>query len=219
MGYLVATSGRILLPVSVESQALTVLEVRVAQRPGRYSPDVPVEDLDDLARYAGATAQREGDWVTLSTRKDEPPTWSDQAAAFYENLSGWAREGEVRLESQDGSRWTYLYEPESMRTLGSPPGAAPRSGSAPVVLPTAAPEPPDPAAPVPPAPASESPLPPTGPPSGSPSAPPAWEIPPSLLGGDDEPRRPGGARTGLMVLLLVAGVICIIGLAALVAGL
>lgn len=212
MGYLVATSGRILLPASVESQALTVLEVRVAQRPGRYSPDVPVEGLDDLARYAGATAQREGDWVTLSTRKDEPPTWSDQAAAFYENLSGWAREGEVRLESQDGSRWTYLYEPETVRTLGSPPGAAPRSTSTPVAPPTAAPEPPAPAAPAPPAPATEPPLPP-------PAAPPAWEIPPSLLGGVDEPPRANGARTGLMILLLVAGVICIIGLAALVAGL
>ena len=54
MGYLVATTGRLLLPEELERQALTVVEHRIAARDGWFDPDT--DHVDSLADLAAAIA-------------------------------------------------------------------------------------------------------------------------------------------------------------------
>ena len=99
MGYLVATTGRLLLPPRLERQALTVAEHRMAARDGWFDPDSEpeVDTLADLATYAGVTLSRDGDWLTVTTDLQGDPKWSDQAEEFYLSIAEFVREGEVHL--------------------------------------------------------------------------------------------------------------------------
>lgn len=198
VGYSMRTTGRILLPESSEHHLLTVLEVRMAAHPGAFDPDDPVETLGDLAEYVGVELTRDGDWLTLATGEDGDPKWSDQAAAFYRGLEGWVTSGMVELVGEDGSRWGYRYSPEGLDETGDYGW-----GDAP----------------------TETPRPPTAPAAGSPtgvapSALPPMQHPSGLSAPTDDPTGPpGGSRVLLMTLLLVVGVVLIIGVAMLGAGL
>ena len=174
MGYLVETSGRILLPESLERQALTVLEVRMAGRQGWYDEDeVHVDSLEELAPFAAAQVRREGDWLVLGTDTDGDPKWSEQAGEFYRSLGSFVREGEVHLQGEDGQTWSYVYSGDGVEQRGDngwdgTPGTGPPAGAGPVV-PAAAPaeSPMPPAPPAPPAgaatPPGVTPVPPGGP--------------------------------------------------------
>jgi hypothetical protein len=118
MDYAVQTSGRILLPEDLERQALTVLEIELPARQGPVEDGGAIDALPDLARAAGAVVRRDGEWLELATATDSPPTWSDQATAFYTGLSRWVREGEVALVGQDGARWSYRYGPDGVIQVG-----------------------------------------------------------------------------------------------------
>lgn len=160
---------------------------------GPFHPDRPVDSLDELARYAGATLDREGDWVVVSTPEGGARPWSEQAAAFYRGMEGWVTQGEVVVSGQDGSTWGYRYATDGILEASRPAGAA---------APGQAPDPPQTTAP-------EQPVP------GSPEA--ILAAYPHLRD-DDVTRPPGGGRTLLMVLLLVFGVVAIIGVALLASG-
>lgn len=201
VGYSMRTTGRIQLPESSEHHLLTVLEVRMAAHQGPFHPDEPVETLADLAEYVGAELTRDGDWVTLATDEEGDPKWSDQATAFYRGLEGWVTSGMVELVGEDGTRWGYRYAPEGVTETGE------TGGEAEAAEPTAAPGPP--AAPYgpPPGPVAESHDPGLQPPGG-------------LSAPDPDPSGPpGGSRVLLMTLLLVVGLVVIIGIAMLGAGL
>lgn len=119
MGYLVETSGRILLPEALERQALTVLEVRMGPRAGWFDPDTDhVDTVVELAEYAGARARREGDWLLLETDEEGDPKWTEQASEFYRTLGGFVREGEVHVRGEDGQVWSYLYSADGVRQQG-----------------------------------------------------------------------------------------------------
>lgn len=197
------TTGRILLPETSEHHLLTVLEVRMAAHDGAFDPDAPVDTLGELAEYVGVELIREGDWLTLATDEDGDPKWSDQAAAFYRGLEGWVASGMVELVGEDGSRWGYRYTPEGLTETGEN-GWGDVPGMAAV------------------APAADAPAPPASAPIQHPSGqpgPPPGHLPGPVDPAGDRTGPPGGNRTLLMVVLFVVGVIAIIGVAMLGAGL
>lgn len=207
MGYFIETSGRIRLPAATEHHALTVLEVRLAGQQGWFHQDEPVDTLDDLARFVGATLVRDGDWLTVGTDHEGDPKWSEQATAFYLGLEGWVSEGEVRVRGEDGQEWGYHYFPGGVSQLGvngwDGTGADPAPGAPPS------------------APSADVPVPPS--PEETPSAgsrPPEHLVQqaPHLFD-DPDVGPPGGSRTFAMAMLLVAGVVGIIAVAMMAAGL
>lgn len=194
------TTGRILLPESSEHHLLTVLEVRMAAQQGAFDPDVPVDTFGELAEYVGAEVTRDGDWLTLATDEDGDPKWSDQAAAFYRGLEGWVTSGMVELVGEDGSRWGYRYTPEGVAETGDHGWGDAPDDAPPATAPSA----------------------PYGPSAGA--APgtrdPRLQHPSGLPAPDPDPTGPpGGSRVLLMTVLLVLGVVAIIGVAMLGAGL
>ncbi len=116
MGYLVASTGRLLLPEPLEPQVLTVLEVELLRHQGWFAEgDVEaVDTLADLARFAGADLARDGDWLVVSTDEEGDPKWSEQATAFYAGLARFVLQGEVRFQGEDGVQWAYRYTPDGM---------------------------------------------------------------------------------------------------------
>ena len=157
MGYLVETSGRVLLPQELERQALTVLEVRMGGLQGWFdADDVHVDTLEELAQFAATSVRRDGDWLVLSTDTDGDPKWSEQASEFYRSLGSFVREGEVHVRGEDGQAWSYVYSggavtqrgdngwdgtPGSALAPEAPAGSVPPAPSAPPA-PPAAPSPP-----------------------------------------------------------------------------
>lgn len=245
VGYLVATTGRLLLPSELERQALTVAEHRMSARQGWFDPDAGhVDSLADLAAYAGVHLIREGEWLTLATDHGGDPKWSEQAEEFYRALSDFVQEGEVHLRGEDGSAWSYTYSPDGLAQQGDTGPEEPRGSTGASAM--TAPEPEQP-----PAPSAGPPEPPTG--SPEPPAPPLTEPPPASTQqpevdprggfsypgkqdrppsasppptppvpgwtpGEEEapPASPGRALA--MTALLVVGVLLIIGLALVVSG-
>ena len=118
MRYAIETTGRLLLPEQLETQALTVLEHELAARPGPFSDADDVATLAELAGSAGAAVRREGDWLLLATDTSGAPTWSDQATAFYVGLARWVREGQVDLRGEDGAAWSYRFGPDGVIQVG-----------------------------------------------------------------------------------------------------
>ena len=246
MGYLVETSGRILLPESLERQAVTVLEVRMDAKQGWFDADDPdhaVHTVSDLGSFVAADVRREGDWLLLGTDTDGDPKWSEQASTFYRTLGSFVREGEVHVRGEDGQVWSYVYSGDGVQqrgdngwdgTPGDAPVAAPApEAAAPVAPPTppAAPTPPGVTAPEPTQPSeftyprSEDRPSPQPPPAPLPYAGGAPDDRSAQLPDDRaerawaEPAPASAGRTALMVALLVMGVILIIGLALIVSGL
>ena len=134
MGFLVVTTGRLLLPAGLERQALTVAEHRMAGLEGGFDPEraPEVDELGDLAAYAGVALTRDGDWLVVSTDLRGDPKWSEQAEEFYRSLGGFVQEGEVHLRAQDGSSWSYAYSPtgvERSRTQAAGAQQAAQSAS------------------------------------------------------------------------------------------
>lgn len=219
MATTVDVSGRVRLPSELESQALTVLEFELGSKQGAFDADRPVDTFADLARHAGASVRREGDWLTLSPAPAATPGWSEQADAFYRGLYRWVQEGEVTATAADGRTWIYTYDEEGVRT-----DAATSVSPVTPALPTAPAtrdEPPTPPAPTGQSgplftypgqvrrdPEPEAPQPPAGGFGTESSSPPARTGP-----YDDEPVRQGGNRTVAMGLLLVVGVLLIVALA------
>jgi hypothetical protein len=190
MGYLVESSGRLLLPELLEPQVLTVLEVELQPHQGWFHQDEieAVDTLADLARFVGADVTRDGDWLVVATDEQGDPKWSEQATAFYAGLARWVLKGEVRFQGEDGSQWSYRYTPEGMVQDGvngwdGAPGQVAADAAAPA----------DPSLP---------------------AAEPAPE--PDFWADDPAPRESN--RTVAMTLLLVVGVTLIIGVAVLAAG-
>lgn len=237
MGYLVATTGRLLLPQHLERQALTVAEHRVAGRDGWFDPDTDhVDTLGDLAAVAGVTLTREGDWLTVATDHQGDPKWSDQAEEFYRALGGFVQQGEVHLRGEDGSTWSYSYSPDGLQEheRDAPPvepsSGAPGEPSAPES--SQAPEQPElpelqhPTQSQPQQP-SQPPEEPGGigypgkqdrpPPRRSAPTPPPGVQDAGWAGVDDDPPPAPPGRVVLMSIVLVVGVALIIGLALLVA--
>ena len=238
VGYLVATTGRLLLPSELERQALTVAEHRMSARQGWFDPDAGhVDSLADLAAYAGVSLTRDGEWLTLTTDHGGDPKWSEQAEEFYRSLSGFVQDGEVHLRGEDGSVWSYRYSPDGLAQEGGTghdgatgPGGAtaatarrsdPPPASEPPTEPPATPSVQQPEPPLEPQPPTE----PSGgfsypgkedrPPSASP--PPTPPVPAWTPGEDDAPPATPG-RALAMTALLVVGVLLIIGLALVVSG-
>lgn len=118
MRYAVETTGRLLLPENLEPQALTVLELELAARPGPFTEPHDADTLAELATSAGAAVRREGDWLLLATDTAGDPTWSDQATAFYTGLARWVRDGEVHVRGEDGSAWSYRFGPDGVIQVG-----------------------------------------------------------------------------------------------------
>ena len=219
MGYLVESSGRLLLPERLEPQVLTVLEVELLRHQGRFHEAQleAVDTLADLARFVGADLARDGEWLVVTTDEQGDPKWSEQATAFYKGLARWVLKGEVRFQGEDGAAWSYRYEPDGMVQDGvNGWDEAPGPGAAQVATPASPPPPPA----APPTAPQTAPLPPTASPPPSPAADPgAWGG--AAPGRDfwaDDPASPTGNRTVAMTLLLVVGVILIIGVAFLAAG-
>jgi hypothetical protein len=206
MGYLVESSGRLLLPEPLEPQVLTVLEVDLLRHQGWFGEeDVEVVDtLADLARFVGADLVRDGDWLVVSTYEEGDPKWSEQATAFYEGLARWVLKGDVRLAGEDGAQWSYRYGPDGMVKEGvngwdSSPGD----------------DVPEPAVPpAPPAPAPSS----LDAPASPPVEPDARDAGPAHDFWADDPSPRQGNRTVAMTLLLLVGVALIVGVAMLAAG-
>lgn len=230
MGYLVATTGRLLLPPNLERQALTVAEHRMASRQGWFDPDDEhVDSLADLATFAGVTLTREGEWLTVSTDHGGDPKWSDQAEEFYRALSGFVQDGEVNLRGEDGSTWSYRYSPGGVQQGGDGGGPA-GDGASPQAAtePPATSQPDPPAAADPPQPHAQQdpdPDPPGGfsypgkeqrPPSAAP--PPTPPVPSWSPSEDDEAPPASRGRVLAMTALLVVGVLLIIGLALFASG-
>jgi hypothetical protein len=150
VGFLVATTGRLLLPEQLERQALTVAEHRMAAREGGFDPDSAstVDSLAELAAYAGVRLERDGDWLRVSTDHHGDPKWSEQAEEFYRSMAGFVQEGEVHLRGADGNAWSYAYSAAGMQQQGShgrdepPPGAASGAATHPGSSPPDAPLPP-----------------------------------------------------------------------------
>lgn len=212
MGYLVESSGRLLLPEPLEPQALTVLEVELLRHQSGWFREDDVEAVDtlaDLGRFVGAALSRDGDWLVVTTDDQGDPKWSDQATAFYVGLARWVRDGEVRFLGEDGQQWSYRYTADGTVHSGVN-GWDGAGGGAP------GPEP----RPAPPPPAPPPPAPPPSAPSSPPPEPGAWGKPPpeqqDFWADSPEPR--SGGRTVAMTVLLVVGVLLIIGVASLAAG-
>jgi hypothetical protein len=117
MSYAVETTGTLLLPETLERQALTVLEVELATRAGSFEDSQHVDDLAALAHSVGVQVRRDGEWLQLATAPGAPE-WSDQATAFYVGLARWVQQGEVHLVGQDGARWSYRYGPDGVIQVG-----------------------------------------------------------------------------------------------------
>ncbi len=218
MGYHVESSGRLLLPERLEPQVLTVLEVELLRHQGWFHQDETeaVDSLADLARFVGADLTRDGDWLVVATDESGDPKWSEQASAFYAGLARFVLKGDVRFEGEDGAGWSYRYTPDGMLQEGVngwdgapgqvaelravPPGSTSTSSTPP--SPPSPPSPPPPSTPPPPLP-----------------EPGAWTEPsPERDFWADDPAPRDGNRTVAMTLLLVVGVILIIGVAFLAAG-
>lgn len=237
MGYLVVTSGRILLPEPLEGQALAVLEVELGPLQGPFDADdlsvlgSPVESFADLAAVAGVRMVREAEWLSVSTDLEGEPTWSDQAAAFWTGLGRFATDGEIVVRGADGATWGYRYTGAGVERSGEP--GSPPAGATPPVGASSGPSPAEPEAQ---GDAPDGPTPPAGPPatggsvgwpppvdpSEHPSSGAAAGTPPDGGYGaffDDRapaPRSPG--RTAAMTALLVVGVLLIVAVAMLTAG-
>ena len=190
MGYLVETSGRLLLPQELERQALTVLEFRMGAQQGWFDADDDhVDSLEELATFAATSVRREGDWLVLSTDTAGDPKWSEQASEFYRTLGSFVRQGEVHVRGEDGQVWSYLYSGDGVEQRGhngwdGSPGVA--LAAAPPVAPEA-PAPPTAEAPAPPAPESPT----------SSAAPPPEGLDPSQFrypGREDRPAPPPSAE-------------------------
>ena len=112
MGYAVETTGRLLVPADSEGAAFDAVSAAMAERDGWYDPgdeSWPVTSVADLATVAGASVQRDGDWLVLVTDEEGDPKWSDQATAFYTELAPWVSEGDVVLSGEDGTEWRYIF--------------------------------------------------------------------------------------------------------------
>jgi hypothetical protein len=245
VGYLVATTGRLLLPAHLERQALTVAEHRMAARQGFFDPDRAheVDTLSELATYAGVTLTREGEWLAVATDHDGDPKWSEQAEEFYRAIAGFVQQGEVHLRGEDGSTWSYAYSPAGLQETGAigGDGAPPVAGSTVASPSSPAPAPEPPATPQAPPPATQDPADegrppeapqqpetgfidypgrqerPPGPPKDRPAAPPGMQDA-GWAGVDDDPPPAPPGRVVLMTVVLVVGVLLIIGLALLASG-
>jgi hypothetical protein len=219
VGYLVATTGRLLLPSGLERQALTVAEHRMAARQGWFDPDAGhIDSLADLAAYAGVRLDREGDWLTLTTDHDGDPKWSEQAEEFYRALSDFVQDGEVHLRGEDGSTWSYTYADGALAQQGDTGDVAPSDPALAEHPPPGAPQPETRAEP-----AAEA-QPPEGfsypgkedrPASASP--PPTPPVP-GWTPGEEEAPPASRSRVLAMTALLIVGVFLIIGLALLASG-
>ena len=123
---------------------MTVAEHRMAGLEGGFDAERAheVDELADLAAYAGVALTREGDWLVVSTDLRGDPKWSEQAEEFYRSLGGFVQQGEVHLRAQDGSTWSYAYsstgversrtqaageQPEAQSTQSTEPDAGPAS--------------------------------------------------------------------------------------------
>ena len=112
MGYLVETTGRLLLPSDREGAAFNALTVAMAERDGWFDPEDdewPVSSLADLAPFAAASVERDGEWLVLATDEEGDPKWSEQATAFYAELAGWVSDGTVHISGEDGAEWSYAF--------------------------------------------------------------------------------------------------------------
>ena len=92
MGYLVETTGRLLLPSACEGAAFEALTVAMADRDGWFDPEDDewqVSSLAELAPFAATSVEREGEWLVLATDEEGDPKWSEQATAFYAELAKW----------------------------------------------------------------------------------------------------------------------------------
>ncbi len=195
MGYLVATTGRLLLPANLEKQALTVAEHRMSSRGGHFDPDTAadVDTLAQLASYAGVTLARDGDWLSVSTDHAGVPKWSEQAEEFYHSLARFVQEGEVHLRGEDGTTWSYVYSSGGLQRHAGGTDTESSSSADPAAGSAAGPQPSsDPGSPGPSSPGSGSDQPPSErPPSEQPpSEQPPSEQPPSGQP-STEPNGPG----------------------------
>lgn len=121
MGYLVETTGRLLIPLDREGAAVAALTVAMADRDGWFNPEDgewPVSSLADLAPFAAASVEREGEWLVLATDEDGDPKWSEQATAFYAELATWVSEGAVIVSGEDGAEWRYIFAGGELTQLG-----------------------------------------------------------------------------------------------------
>lgn len=121
MGYMVETTGRVLLPLDREGAAFEALTVAMADRQGWFDPDDvqwPVTSLADLASFAATSVTRDGNWVVLATDEEGDPKWSEQATAFYAELASWVSEGTVLFSGEDGTEWTYTYAVDGLTQSG-----------------------------------------------------------------------------------------------------
>ena len=122
MGYTVETSGRLLLPPDREGAVFDALPAAMAERDGWFDPDDdewPITTLADLAQVAGASVERDGDWLVLGTDEEGDPKWSDQATAFYVGIARWVDQGEVVLSGEDETEWRYTYAAGAMTQSGT----------------------------------------------------------------------------------------------------
>lgn len=120
MGYWIGTSGRVVLPEHDEARALALARERMLRATGSgwLTPDEPVSTLDDLARFAGTTVEREGDVLVFAVDEEGDPKWSDQATAFWTALGEVATAGRVEIEGEDGARWSYDFTPGGLVQRG-----------------------------------------------------------------------------------------------------
>lgn len=227
MDYRVETSGRILLPEDREAQLVPALAQEVATRSGRLTAGTTVSSLEELAPFAGARAVRDGEWVLLATDRSGQPTWSEQAWAFYSGLAREVHAGDVRLRGVDGIQWSYRYTDVGMVQEETPALAGPWSTGQPAPLP--ADPPPGPGGTG--APTGQGPAEVSSDPGGVDPALAAWPPTPDpsptwapaghqddAFWRSDEPAPRSTGRTVAMALLLVIGVLLIVGVAVLAAG-
>ena len=112
MGYLVETTGRLLLPSDCEGAAFEALTVAMADRDGWFDPEDDewqVSSLAELAPFAATSVEREGEWLVLATDEEGDPKWSEQATAFYAELAKWVSQGTVLVSGEDGAEWSYTF--------------------------------------------------------------------------------------------------------------
>jgi hypothetical protein len=121
MGYLVETTGRLLLPLDREGAALAGLTLAMAERDGWFDPDDhdgQVSSLADLAPFAATSVEREGEWLVLATDEEGDPKWSEQATAFYAELANWVSQGTVLISGEDGTEWRYTFAEGALTQSG-----------------------------------------------------------------------------------------------------
>ncbi|MCL8026493.1 hypothetical protein [Nocardioides bruguierae] len=119
MGYLVTTRGRLRLPATQENDAFHAAVQAMTGRDGWFHPDdEPATSLADLATYAAASLEREGDLLVLATDEDGDPKWSAQATAFYVALAPFVADGVVTFTGEDEETWTYTYTADGLTQSG-----------------------------------------------------------------------------------------------------